>query len=597
LFHREAFMKKLCLAFCLAYATSAYADWPTDAGVDVTVANVGSCVYPSVVGDGKLGAFVIFERADTTHAPAPVTLTLRGEHFDATANRLWGTADVDGGYSGKDLLGLTIGTNYTGKPQAVTDGVGGLIAGYAPESSGGTFTLDFQRFDKDANPQWATSGMYGGVQLLANPSDNKRFWAVSDQQGGVLTTYEVANFGAYGQRLDPTGATKYGSGVPFANQQYPGDFYPARYLDADGQGGMYYIWTTSGSSTQSPALGHADPSGTLTFTDYSFTPGQASFGQWSIAGIPDGGGAWTTWQSGSKIYVQFVLPDGGTAFDGGPSGGLLVASPSSYTPAPLLVHDGTGGAILAWLDVTAGVNVLYAQRYGPDGSPLWGAQPLLVSSAATPPSQYAGLLTYQLVPTADNNVALFWIGTPSGIYAEKLAIDGGAKLWGPTTGGVTLSNVTGVAWLDAKFVEDDSAYLAYQDQANQILIKHVRSDGTLGPPIPDAGLDAGAEDGGGDGGQDAGPDAGPTGTDGGVDAGPDAGPTGTDGGVDAGPTGTDGGGDAGVDAGSGEDAGDGGTSKGGCGCGNTGPDPIWLVGLGSILLLALRRRDPRVAPE
>jgi len=112
------------------------------------------------------------------------------------------------------------------------------------------------------------------------------------------------------------------------------------------------------------------------------------------------------------------------------------------------------------------------------------------SAESVPVAQSGYLPTFRFVPTTDSNVAAFWFATP-GIYAEKLAIDGGAKLWGPTSGGVAISLVSDPQWLDATFIEDDSAFVTFEDSQYQVWIKHVQEDGQLGPA--DAGIDAGPD--------------------------------------------------------------------------------------------------------
>jgi uncharacterized protein (TIGR03382 family) len=590
-------MRKLGLVVLVAFAAVARADWPADSGLDVPVASVDTSTFPTLVNDGQSGVFVIFSHSDGG------ALTVRGEHFSAQADRLWAPTPLDDGghYAGKDLLGLSLGAAYSGKALAVSDDNGGFIAAYSAGQYPSS-TLNIQRFDGGGNPQWTPTALLGGVQLLANPIGYDTFWLVPDQHSGALITLETSQ-GIVGQRLDSTGAPQYGMGFPFANGQYPGPFYASQFLSPDGLGGMYYIWPTSGSATNLPALDHVGPDGGLVFSVPSVAPLQALFEQWSIAGLPAGGGSWATWyQSGTPghLYLQLFLADGSRAFpdagplflsdgglalpDAGVAGGLIVTGTNAY-PDPTLVGDGQGGTIVAWFDTTTtSLNVIYAQRYSADGSTPWGNQPVLVSSAATPPTNTGGYLRpFRIVPTSDGNVGVVWSAMPNGIYAEKIDVATGTKLWGPLSGGIAVSTATYPSWTDVIFVEDDSAYVAYEDQQSRVFVKHVRADGTLGPTVADAGVDAGM-DAGIDAGMDAGVDAG-------LDAGADAGP---DGGIVVGFP--DGGGDAGIDGGmdaGGTDAGengDAGTTKSGGGCSTSGGGPIGAVMLVFVGFAALRRR-------
>ena len=48
-----------------------------------------------------------------------------------------------------------------------------------------------------------------------------------------------------------------------------------------------------------------------------------------------------------------------------------------YVAAP----DGTGGAVVVWSDARSGSYDIYALRLGPNGTPLWQANGLVVASA------------------------------------------------------------------------------------------------------------------------------------------------------------------------------------------------------------------------
>jgi len=584
-------MKKILLAACLLSAAPALADWPLDAGTDVPVANVDTSQTPSVIADNQGGAFVVFAHVDSAD-----NKTLRGEHFDQQGNRLWSVAVDAGLYLGEDLLGVSLGTLNLAQALA--------------------FTLSLQRFDSAGAPVWAPTTTNGGVQLLANLDYYSYYYAIPDGLGGALTLYQTTA-GTVSQHLDSTGALHYGvSGYLIGDVGINSGAYAFPYFSSDDQGGLYFIYAPTGAETISPVISYVTPAGAAGFSVPNAAPSQTYSSEWGSVGLPDGAGIWAAWtQSGTYgVYLQEFLADGGTAFpDAGDAGGLLVASTSTYQVTPELLNDGQGGVVVAWFDDPAGTNAIFVQHYASDGGALW-AQPAIVSNGSTTPTIESSYLeTFQLIAAPDDDVAVFWNANPSGIYAEKLDLDTGTHLWGPLTGGVVVSSAAPeyVSWMQAAFASDDSAYVTYQ-AANDVYLKHLRADGTLGTTVADAGEDAGV-DAGVDAGFDAGFDAGieDAGTDAGttVDAGSDAGP---DAGSDAGSVE-----DAGPDAGSGlpdsgpvivpdagpvadagqpvADAGvgDGGntvTASSGCGC-TTAPDaPLWALGFGLMWLTRLRRR-------
>lgn len=480
-------------------ATTALAAWPTTAAQDVRVGTNPRAGSPNVVSDGAGGVFVVWSELDTSVAPNAGRLM--AEHFDARGTRLWSTGLSDGGFTGRDLLGLDAGLTSEGLDRrvlAITDGAGGFIAIY---TGGGinALTLQLQRFDASGAPQWTTNGSYGGVQLLAQPYFNA-FIATSDGAGGALLVFINSDFTVRAQRLDGTGAVKYGfSGYSFGAGQMPTAPYDGLFMVSGGQGDLYNIWAPSGAATQSPSLAHVSPTGTAEFSR-SIAPQQATFGQWAIAPGAQKS-VWASWFNPSAnpatLYLQRFENDGGAALDGGAAGGVgFYTFPANIgaNPAVTLVPDGDGGVVATWFD-RAAINVLLSQRFGPSGEPLWATGPVINSGAMSIPSPPLSVQhPFRVLRGPGGDVAVFWGATPEGIYAEKLALASGAARWGGANGGVAVSTAGQVTALDVTFEPSQGAFVGFARINQGIFLKHLRADGTLGDSVP---FDAGTGDAGG----------------------------------------------------------------------------------------------------
>ena len=205
---------------------------------------------------------------------------------------------------------------------------------------------------------------------------------VSDGAGGAIVAWldrRVDVYDIYAQRILPSGTTDPAWPVDgralctAINEQLE------LAITSDGIGGAIVAWTDyRGGSTDIYAQhvlasGQVDPAWPLngasvcSAANYQFTPQLT----------PDGaGGAIVTWadnRSGnSDTYAQHVLASG--AVDPAwPSNGRALCVDGSDQTSPVLVSDGAGGAIIAWLDPRSGSGDIYAQRVLASGGldPAW----------------------------------------------------------------------------------------------------------------------------------------------------------------------------------------------------------------------------------
>ena len=143
-----------------------------------------------------------------------------------------------------------------------------------------------------------------------------------------------------------------------------------------------------------------------------------------LAGIvSDGaGGAYIGWWNRAgkdgDVFVQRIGPDGTKRWA---ASGVTVCGAPGRQEWVEMVSDGVGGVILAWHDRRGGNdNDIYAQRYSPDGTPLWTADGVAVSTAA-------GDQNYpQLAADQNGGAYIAWMDrrTEDDIYAQHVLPDG-----------------------------------------------------------------------------------------------------------------------------------------------------------------------------
>jgi len=125
-----------------------------------------------------------------------------------------------------------------------------------------------------------------------------------------------------------------------------------------------------GSFLAAPAA-HAWSSDPAVNTPICTVPG----GQSQARGIPDGaGGAIFVWSDSrtdaGDIYAQRVGPDGSALWT---ADGVPVSTATGVQELPVVAPSGVGGAVVAWVDARSGDQDVYAQRLADDGSPVWTA--------------------------------------------------------------------------------------------------------------------------------------------------------------------------------------------------------------------------------
>lgn len=188
--------------------------------------------------------------------------------------------------------------------------------------------------------------------------------------------------------------------------------------------------------------------------------------------VSDGAGgliaAWMDGRDGNyDIYAQRVSADGHVAWK--PDGVAICAAPNDQT-SPSLVADGSGGAIVVWTDFRDGTNLkLYAQSVAADGSLRWAANGVPVCTAAGDQSHSTS------GSDGSGGAILTWMDLRSGgydIYAQRFSA-AGTRQWADT--GVVVCGAIGfqeepsimpdgsggaiIAWYDQRtgssFLDDD----------------------------------------------------------------------------------------------------------------------------------------------
>jgi len=192
------------------------------------------------------------------------------------------------------------------------------------------------------------------------------------------------------------------------------------------------------------------------------------------------GGAIIVWRDGrtvvnTDIYGQRVDPAGNVLWT---ANGNPVCTANNSQSLPLIISDGSGGAIVAWQDFRSNnVTEIYAQRINSSGYVQWTANGIAVCTGT------ASLVLGQIIPDGSGGGIIVWSdrrNATNDIFIQRIN-SSGAPQW--TANGVTVCAPAG-SQVSPALASDGSggAIVAWQDNrsgANDIYSQRVNAAGAV----------------------------------------------------------------------------------------------------------------------
>ncbi len=341
-------------------------------------------------------------------------------------------------------------------PIIVSDGSGGAIITWYDYRSGNS-DIYAQRVNASGLVQWTTNG----AAICTVPSDQYTPTIVSDGSGGAIITwtdFRLGNADVYAQRVDASGDPLwFGEGVPICTETHQQQNLN---IVSDGSHGAIITWMDPRGSYPHIYAQRVDSSGVPRWTTNGIAIDTATGGQYSPIIVSDGsGGAIITWsdlRSGnSDIYAQRVDASGAPQWM---TDGVPVCTEAHNQQDLTIVSDGSGGAIIAWEDQRSGNYDIYAQGVSASGTRLWTTDGVSICTAS-------GDQTYPtLVSDGSGGAIITWQdhrGSTNDIYAQRMNASGTVQ-W--TSDGVAIDTATGNQ-LNPIIVSDGSggAIITWQD--------------------------------------------------------------------------------------------------------------------------------------
>ena len=293
----------------------------------------------------------------------------------------------------------------------IPDGAGGAIAAWEDSRAAGTTIVYAQRLDASGNPLWPADGVAVSAASVYqyNPT------VAPDGAGGAIVTWEEWPDDTHGnvlaQRIDAAGARAWGeTGVSVWEHSGEITYWRFPVAVSDGAGGAVIVWDYWDGLSSDMAIyaQRMSAAGAKLWTPGGvLTSSSASMGTYEPAVAPDGaGGAIVAWEDSRAtmeldVYAQRLSAAGGIAWT---PGGVPVCAVAGYQTAPAIVSDGVGGALVAWTDFRSGEDAdIYAARLFPDGA---------VTGAAAPPPREASLEQNYPNPFNPSTRIAFYVPAP-----------------------------------------------------------------------------------------------------------------------------------------------------------------------------------------
>src|SRR5262249_47417674 len=298
--------------------------------------------------------------------------------------------------------------------------------------------------------------------IAAGVRDRYEAVSVSDGAGGTIVVWReyhpATGLDVYGQRINGFGVPQWApDGVPIAFDA--GDQVDP-VITSDGAGGVFVAWVDARNGTTDILAQRVSAGGALQWTPLgvpvSTAPGEQVYPDLAADGA---GGVTIAWEDrlSNRIYAQRLDGQGVRQWA---ANGVPVCPGSTAQTSPKICSDDAGGLIVAWSDGRPGNNGvdIYSQRLDASGAPDWGSSGAVVT--------VAGLdqVEHRIARDGSGGALLVWMDQRSGdwdVYAQRLS-GAGSPLW--QVGGLPVGAVVG-AQTYPSMVPDGSGglFAAWQD--------------------------------------------------------------------------------------------------------------------------------------
>ena len=410
--------------------------------------------------DGSGGAIIVWEDADNGYR-------IVAQRIDSAGRPKWGDQGVV----------VCDETGDQNNPLIVTDGSGGAIVVWS-DGRNGNYDIYGQRLDSDGVIQWAS----GGVCIVAKPGYQYLEGIIPG--GGAIVSWTdygdgLSDIKVEVQRVDAGGSLLWAaSGVPVSNaagnQEAP-CLVPSSsgaaivaWLDSRGDSDIY------AQSISSAGAALWDAGGVVVCAEVE--------GQYDPVIISDDAGgvivAWTDYRKGNfrcDIYAQRLDSSGVGLWA---AGGVAVCIATEDQWCEAMIGDDSGGDIIAWGDFRSSGEDVYAQRIDADGVGLWSYNGVAVCTAS-------GNQWYiRAVSDGTGGAIVSWVdwrsGVPSDydIYAQRVDASGMVQ-WAPNGSGICTADDD---QSDAEPISDGmgGVFVVWEDRRNgdyDIYASRIDTDG------------------------------------------------------------------------------------------------------------------------
>ena len=448
--------------FAALCTSSASAQWPSDPGLNLSVADgFGEQILPKIAPTADGGCYVSWFDGGAGY-------DVRLQRLDAAGNELWAHNGVlvrDRSFSSVQDYGLDV------------DASGAALLAFRDDNFA-TEQVTAARVDASGTLSWGAAG----VQLTSTTAFIASPKITGTANGDVVVSWTENNL-ARTQRLTSGGATVWAAPVDLTPAV---GNYSVSDLHASGDDVILAIVHQTGTSFLSPKHLKAqkfDAAGAALWGAAPvavFDGGSLQIGNFPSFILDGSGGAVFSWYGTGPLqcYAQRILASGAEAFPH--NGSVGSTDPAGTRVSPAVCFDAaTSTTFMFWEEQNGSQSTsgLSGQKFDATGSAQWGATGSTLLPLSTTEINWVRTLT---TPTG---AYVFWHESPAfGQDTGHAAVVNGAGAFavGPLAYASTPSNKLR---LDARLSAGGTALLAWGDSrvdGGDVFMQSVQPDGTLG---------------------------------------------------------------------------------------------------------------------